>query len=343
MTNEEIIQKLNKIETKLFKADSDVSDGLLNPAQSLQFILETVDTSEFLKKIGLVKMTRDKQEINTLGLDSRLLRAGEVGTAPDATDFSTGLKKRQLTAIETVLAVDVPFTFIEENIEEENIEATLTKVLTTQFGNDLVDLIINGDEGSQDPFLSINNGYAQIALTDSKTHKDTFTSDDKIMDVLDSLLSKLPDKWKIDVSKLAFFLSPSNNQTYKKEVGARFTIGGDQALLSAVTSNYQGIEIAPIPTFPNGLIMLTNPINLKIGWHKRYLRLGRFINERKRQIEYTFTSKLDAEYAISDQVAIATNGIVPAEGGGELGMKKGAATKDANVKATDKATDKATK
>lgn len=299
MTNEQIIAKLAKLESVL-KATTSASDAELSPEQITKFIQTTVDEADFLKRIGLVQMLRDKRKLYTLGLDSRILRKRVSQTAPTPSGYNKG--ERALDCVDTVLAVDIPFEVLEENIEEENFEATLTEIFTKQYANDLCDLIINGDETADDDFLEINNGIIKIADTDDGVHKETFEEGDTVSDVFKRMMKSMPNKWKRNKKDLLFLVSPEVEEEYRDEVSKRQTAGGDSALTGDANIPYKGVEVYPVSQMPSGTRILVNPKNLVLGWHKRYMRIGRWVNERKGQIEYTITAKTDQEYAVSDAI-----------------------------------------
>jgi hypothetical protein len=303
MTNEEIIAKIEKFEA-IFKATTEVSDGLLNAEQAKQFIRTTIDEQAFLKRIGVVQMLRDKKDISLIGLENRIMRKGEKDTDPDVAIASKGVRK--LDVVEFVTAFNIYFDDLEQMIEEGNYEQTLTDLFTTQIGNDIADLSLNGDESlTEDDFCVINNGFFKIASSDTGVHIDIF-NDEKMSEIFSSMLSKMPNKWKANKKELAYFVSCANEQKYRDEIGARPTLAGDKALLDDMNVTFQGIEIIPVAQMVDTKVLLTKPQNLKIGWHGRYIRLGKWINERKRRIEYTISGKTDFEYAVSDMMVVFT-------------------------------------
>lgn len=298
-SNAALLKRLENLESYM-KASTTSSDSLLSPEQASKFILTTVDQSDFLKRIGLIQMMRDKRKLYTLGMNSRVIRKGTSEVEPAVTGHNKG--ERQLDCVETILAMNIPFDLLEENIEEESFEATLTNLFTTQFANDLVDLIINGDETSLDDFESINDGILAIADSDTGAHKETFEPGTKPSEIFRLMKRSMPNKWKRNVGELLYIVSPSIEEDYRDELATRQTALGDKATTDDMLVPYKGIPVYPLAQMPDTQMLLINPKMLVLGWHKRLMRIGRWVNERKRRIEYTITAKTDQEYTISDAV-----------------------------------------
>lgn len=307
MDNKELIAAIEKNLSAVFKGTTADSDGKMNTEQATAFIKKVVDQSEFLSMIGIENMRSDKKEINLIGMANRVIRKGVKGTAPDATAWNNG--KRTLEAVETVLAVNISFDDIEDMIEEGNTENTIVDIMTTTFGNDMADLSINGDEASSDNFLKINDGIVELVTDDTDCNDvGTWTADSKKKEVLAAVLKEMPNKWKRNVNELRFFCSPSFDEEYRDEIGERNTALGDTATTEAARVKHKGIIVEPVGFWPDDLVLLTNPKNLKLGIHKRNMRLGRFVNERARSVELTLSTRADFEYALGEAIAYALKG-----------------------------------
>jgi len=302
MNNKELVAAIEKNLSSVFKGTTEASDGTMNTEQATAFIKKVVDQSEFLSMIGLENMRSDKKEINLIGMANRVIRKGVKGTAPDATAWNNG--KRTLDAVETVLAVNISFDDLEDMIEEGNTENTITDIMTTTFGNDMADLGINGDEDESDDFLEINDGIIELVTSDSDVNSiEPWAADSKRKAVLAAILKKMPNKWKRNVNDLRFFCSPSFDEEYRDEIGERNTALGDTATTEATRVKHKGIIVEPVGFWPDNLVLLTNPKNLKLGIHKRNMRLGRFINERTRSVELTLSTRADFQYALSEAIS----------------------------------------
>lgn len=304
MTNEEIIAKINSMES-IFKAASTSSTGTMNAEQASTFIQEVKDESELLSIVDAQQMNAEKKTLYSMGLEKRLLRKGSRGVDPDVVDVDK--LERTLDTVETVMAVNVYFEDIEDSIEQGTYEETVNSLIVKAFANDLADLAINGREATvADDFLSINDGYLEIADTDSGIHATGISSNDTPKDIFNAMLRLMPNKWKTSPADLIYLVSPGRSEDYLDQLGDRATLMGDKSIITKWNPAYKGITVKAINHMPDERVLLTDPKNLVYGIYKRNIRVGKWVNERKRRIEYTISHRSDAEYKVSDLVVLGT-------------------------------------
>jgi hypothetical protein len=322
MTTREVLAALEKA------AIATAAGGQLTTEQAKQFIDLVVSQSDLLKQIQTVQMTSSTYQLNTIDIASRQSRAAAEGTAPSGVVGVT-ITPRTLTQKELILPYDITYSFLEENIEGQNAESKINDMFAKAFGNELLDLAVNGDEslaetitdGNSDGLddstglsqndhscLRQNNGWLRLARIDANVNSvvipSTVTS---WKPVFRDCLAALPNKYKQNVGNLRFFVAPDVETQYRDELGERATPLGDMYLAQDKQSQYQGIIVQPVPFMPgvaNPKVMLTTPKNLAVGIG-RNMRVGRQIQERKRVIEYTITAKVDFEYAVSEALVFA--------------------------------------
>lgn len=277
--------------------------GQLTAEDADHFIVTTIDQSALLQKFSVRKMKSSTANMDTVGLAARVMRKATEGET--ATGVAATIARRTLTTVEVILPYDVTDSFLEENIEGENAYQTLNTLFATSFGNDLLDLSMNGDEDSADDFLLINDGYIDIVEADAAVHDfDTNGSTDFKGTVFPGMLALLPNKWKINRKDLAFFVSPADYEDYLDEIATRGTAAGDAALTEGRRFPYKGIPIEEHPFIPDGTHILTNPKNLWIAFG-RDMTYEMQRQGRKRLTEYTITAKIDFNYAVSDALVLA--------------------------------------
>lgn len=281
--------------------------GRLNPEQSDRFIDYVLDQSVIFKDgIRVRRMNADRADLDKLAVGTRVIRKATEGSLPsDVVGVTTA--KRQLVVTEIILPADVTFTFMEDNIERENFEDHLMAMFGVQLANDLEDLAINGDTGSSDPFLSIEDGWLKILKTPSFANVyDTNGSTDFRNVVFEGMLEALPAKYKANKQNLRFYVSTTNEEKYRFQLGQRQTAGGDQILLGGQPVTYAGVPVVGVPFMPNDHHILTIPDNLVFGV-RRDVSLGIFKHERKRVWEYTWTLRVDFEVVEGTAAVIAYN------------------------------------
>lgn len=283
--------------------------GRLNPEQSNKFITTMVAENDFLGEIRFVDMDGPEYDLDYMGISQRLIRRGVEGQEPTNT-VSVKTARRKLQTIEGILPVDISLSFLEDNIERGQAEDTIAKLVATQYGNDLLDLAINGDTGytgiDQD-FLTIDDGWIKKATSaEYETHKVDISGAEKLLDeIFPALVDKLPAKWKRNKDALRILCSTNDAGKYVRELQARNTSLGDSMIVTGQAPKYEGIALRPVPYWPDGVFLLTMPKNLAMGVQRDF-RIDREYVPRKRMVEYTLTNRFDvAEIVIDDAVAIA--------------------------------------
>jgi hypothetical protein len=300
MTNEELLTLIEKA------AITTAAGGQLSTEAASQFIDTVVAQNDALQKLNVIKMSGATYRLDTLGVASRLMRkATEASEPADTAGISIG--SRQLAYNEVILPYDISFNFLESNIEKDNAEDAINKVFATQFGNDLLDLAINGDEAGADDFIKINDGWLKIAGADLNIHPVTIAPSPVYKTVFKDMLSAMPNKWKRNLADLVFLVAPDIEVTYRNELADRATALGDAYLTEGRRAQYQGVDVYPLPYLPGNSVpqcILTTWKNLAVGVG-RQIRVGKQIQERKRVIEYTITAKIDFNYVLSDMIVLA--------------------------------------
>lgn len=284
--------------------------GKLNPEQSDKFIDYMVDNSPFMKDIQTIKMSGPEYDLDFIGVSSRIIRKGQEATAPTNQAGVTTLTKR-LTSTEIILPQDISFSFLEDNIERGNAEDHIAKLLATQFGNDVCDLAINGDttaSGDDEDFLKIGDGFIKKAKASLAVHVfDTNASVDYKGVVFGGMLDKLPNKHKVNLGELRYYVSPNVASAYIEQLTTRQTAWADELLQTGKLPQYKGVTIFPVQYWPDDCIILTPRKNLATGV-QRYFTFDRERNPRKRIIEFTMTSRIaPAEIVCDDALVVGYN------------------------------------
>ena len=287
------------------------TSGKLNPEQANQFIDYMVKDVAFLGDIRTINMNGPQYDLDFIGIANRIIRKGVENTEPTNQPGVTPSKK-QLTTTEIILPQDITIQFIEDNIEKENAEDHIARLLADQFANDVCDLAINGDTASVDEtyadFLKIGDGFVKLAKDSTTAHKyDTNGSQDYKGTVFKGMLSLLPGKFKRNKSELRFYCSPNVADEYIDQLTVRQTALADELLQSGRLVEYKGVRIFPVEYWPDDVIILTPRQNLAIGVQREFT-LDRERKPRKRVIEYTLTSRIDPAKIVWDDALVVGYG-----------------------------------
>lgn len=298
-TNEEILND----DPLVMKAIDTSAGGQLN-AEQLDSFIETVrEQSEFLQDIDIITgIDASEYQMDTLGLASRIMRKGVEGTAPSVTGVT--IDRRSLKPVELIMAFDITKRFLMRNVAKGTADQVINAAFAKQFKNDLIDLMINGDDSSLDDFLLITDGILVKAKADANVHKSNWADNDLIKDVFGACVDAMPNKW-MNEDELKFYVSPKIQKQYQRELGEKNTQLGDLMTIDKPKIYYEGIEVKTIPSLADTEVMLTDPKNLTIGIGQEML-VELFYNARKRVREYTVTAYADANYKISDALVLYT-------------------------------------
>lgn len=311
---------LKSITTDVITGDG--KGGRLNPEQADRFIDYVVSENQFLQAVRMVRMDGPEYDLDFIDVSNRLLRLGIEAQEPT---FLAGVQtsKRRLQTVEGILAFDVSKHFLEDNIERAEAEDRIARMMATQYGNDLLDLAINGDRdasGADADFLTIDDGWIKKARTYPGVHKfDAQGSRDFKNVIFETMLRMLPRKWKANTSVLRFLVSANTAQDYVNQLQPRETGLGDRLIVTGEIPPFRGVALEVLPYWPDDVVMLTMPRNLAVGIQRDFT-VDREWKPRRRVMEYTMTNRFDpAEIVVDDAVVIAfgATGEAGGPGGGD--------------------------
>ncbi len=277
--------------------------GQLSTENAEKFIDTVVKQDEILKRVTIQKMDSATRNIDTMMIASRQFRQPTEGSET-SNNASASFPRRTLITKETILTPDVSYKFLRENIERAAAEQHLMNKFSEQFANDLVDLAINGDEDSANAFLALNDGWIDLALADSTVNDVDISGSSDWKTNFKKILQGLPQKYRGNKKVLAFLVSPDTELEYRDQIAARNTVLGDRFLVDNDPVYYGGINVVPVPTWPDGYVMLTFWKNLVIGF-SREVSVEKERKPRKQMIEYTIASQIDPQYAVGEMISLA--------------------------------------
>jgi hypothetical protein len=276
--------------------------GQLSPEQASSFIDTVIKQSTLLSEVTVIPMNASEYQMDIIGIAGRQMRAAVEGTDPGFTGTVT-IPRRTLNTTEVILPYDISINFLEENISQAQAESQLNTAFATQFGNDLNDLAVIGDEDSVDLFIKINDGWIDIAVADGSANVVDLASGTDYKVLLGLMLAGLPVKYRRNRDLLKFFVSPDFEEGYRVQLQERATGLGDTYLAENKTAFYHGIEVVPNAYWTTRAPILTTKSNLHVGIG-RNITVEREKKPRKRIYEYTITAKIDFNYAVSELMVV---------------------------------------
>ena len=258
-----------------------VTHGLLNPEQARQFVRQAFEQTALGTLIRREMRRARTGQIDKIGIANRIIRkkvegidANADGSAPTL-DPNTGqitgyrVQPNFSTVPYETKAVRLPWEITEEtlreNIEGQGLEATITALMTRQWGNDMEDLGLNGDESvpvaSPDGlFLYINDGWIKQISNGGHVY-DASGATEMTLDLFYNTIAMLPNKY--NNGRLRWLMSPFRAQQWELFLLNRAINNGSSAPDSLYNSP-AAIPTVRAPFMPDDKILLVDPQNLII-------------------------------------------------------------------------------
>lgn len=258
MTNEHLMEYYQKA---MATAGQLAAGGLLNAEQSNQFLDYVVDVTELRGSVRMVRIDGQQKNIDKIGVGNRVTVPKEEARDPG---FRAGVTTSQVVL--NTFALMTPFEisdeFGESNIEGEDVEDHIIRMMATQTANDIEELAIDGDVlgharlenyfltgGSatqvvQDTLLAKFNGW--LRLLDAGNVYDA-TGANVCLQIFSKMLQAMPPKFRRTRRNLRWLVSMDLEQIWREKFGARATPAGDNAATTDARIPVFGIPMVPVP------------------------------------------------------------------------------------------------
>ena len=341
-------------------------NGLLYPDQANRFLDYMWDATILAKAARTIRMRSNTTEIDRVAVGQRIMTVAQEDNPRDYTNTTSGqdgaftnaaatFAKISLTTRKLRLDWELSSESLEDNVEGPDLEDHIARLMATQAGNDIEDLLINGT-GTGSGLLSAFKGFRQLALDNAHVVDAQGVGLDKA--VFNLAIKTLPRKYKQRRNQLRFFTGSNLVQDYLYNLTAETSSGftpfdiasgilrGDTAANDGgpgtVTPFAFGIPVINVPlmdetragTFssPSGVhgdVHLTFPQNFIVGI-KRDVTVYRLFQPKKDTIEYTLFIRVGAQMENYDAHVIVKN--VKVAGSVASGSDFGSVSHGSNVK-----------
>jgi len=319
-------------------------DGLLYPDQANRFLDYMWDATILAKAARTIRMRSNTTEIDRVSVGQRIMTVASEENPRDYTGYDTSganvgnfsnaaatFSKISLTTRKLRLDWELSSESLEDNIEGPDLEDHIARLMATQAGNDIEDVLING-LGTGSGLLSAFAGFRALALANAHVVDAQGVGLDKA--VFNLAIKTLPRKYKQRRNQLRFFSGSNLVQDYLYNLTANagsvnpFDIASG-VIRGDVTANDGGpgtttpfafgIPVINVPlmdetkagdyngaTGLHGDIHLTFPQNFIIGI-KRDVTVYRLFQPKKDTIEYTLFIRVGAQMENYDAHVIVKN------------------------------------
>jgi len=253
--------------------------GRLNREQSDAFIDLVVDESVLSKIVRVERVSNPRGELNFMDITEPVTEAvgedADTGNTYEPILSSVEYDTRKLRS-----AIDFTSEAFEENIEGDAFRDRVMGAMSKRIATDIELLYIRGstttyaaDNSRLGRLLRRLNGWYVQGLAGHVVDLDGATIS---KEVFNDLIQAMPSRYLRNKSDLKFFVGVSTEQEYRNVVANRATGYGDDSLQGSNPMRAFGIDIVPVPLFPENLartagtesfndgsfIWLTNPQNL---------------------------------------------------------------------------------
>jgi len=277
-------------------------------------------------------MKSDTTEIDRVGVGEKLMKLATEGDNT-ASNAAVTFSKISLTTKKLRLDWELSTESLEDNIEGPDLEDHIARMMATQAGNDIEDVLLNGNTSlSSDALYKAFDGV--VKKSKANGHVVDAAGAGLSRAVFNSALKALPRKYKQRRTDLRFlagsnliqdylYSTSQNIQNVNPQDIASGIIRGEVAPVSGpagyVAPYAFGIPIVEVPLLPetqtgdyanatgsHGDVHLTFPNNVVIGV-KRDVTVYRFFWPRKDSIEYTMYTRVGVQIEQADAWVVVKN------------------------------------
>ena len=328
-------------------------NGLLYPDQANRFLDYMWDATILAKAARTIRMRSNTTEIDRVAVGQRIMTVAQEDNPRDYvnagddqfTNAAATFNKVSLTTRKLRLDWELSAESLEDNVEGPDLEDHIARLMATQAGNDIEDVLINGVGSATTGLLSAFKGFRQLALDNAHVVDANGVGLDKA--VFNAAIKALPRKYKQRRNQLRFFTGSNLVQDYLYNLTAMTSGGftpfdiasgvlrGDVAANDGgpgtVTPFAFGIPVINVPLMvetragdysghsgDHGEVHLTFPQNFVVGI-KRDVTVYRLFQPKKDTIEYTLFIRVGCVMENYDAHVIVKNVKVAAAVGGTLG------------------------
>jgi HK97 family phage major capsid protein len=316
--------------------------GLLYPDQANRFLDYMWDATILAKQARTIRMRSNTTEIDRVAVGQRIMTVATEDNPTDYTGNSGGFtqspatfSKISLTTRKLRLDWEISAEALEDNIEGPDLEDHIARLMATQAGNDVEDVLINGgtyNSASTSGLMNAFSGFRSLAT--AKAHVVDAAGYGLDKGVFNAAIKALPRKYKQRRNQLRFFVGSNLAQDYLYNLTntsnnflpfdiSSGIIRGDVAANDGgpgtVTPFAFGIPVINVPLMdetlagdysnPSGLhgdLHLTFPQNFIIGI-KRDVVVYRLFQPKKDTIEYTLFIRVGCAIENYDAHVIVKN------------------------------------
>lgn len=302
--------------------------GILNPEQTDRFIDYMWDATVLGQECDKRRMKSTEEIIDKVAVGTRLVRVA-VEATDTGENATANFTKVSITTVKLRLDWELSTESLEDNIEGEQLEDHIARLMATQFGNDLEDIAINGDTASSDLALKAFDGWYKRAKAAGHVIDNGGNALD--LSVFNKALKAMPRNFMQRRSDLRFYTGSNAIQDYLYSFvqqgatpypGPRSDRGNlvrTEGGAGWVADRPFGVDLKEVPLFTetdtgtysgasgqHGHVELTFPDN-RLWGIKREIKVYREFKPKKDAIEYVTYVRSGVQIAEANAYVVVTN------------------------------------
>lgn len=303
--------------------------GLLTASQGNRFLDYMFDSTVLGQDARTLRLRANSADIDRIHVGQRLVRVA-TEAVDDHVNVGATFSKISLTTTKLRLDWELSSESLEDGIEGEALEDHIARLMSTQMGNDLEDLAINGDASSPDPLLKAFDGWRKTAMLGG--HVIDAAGATMTSAVFNSALKAMPRNYKQRRGQMKFYAGSNLIQDYlfwlsqngPETVRDNMLANGGNQVEGPLGSSYgfaYGVPVQEVPLFDetrpgtytgagadgqHGVLELTFPQN-RIWAVKRDIEVFREFKPKKDTIEYTVYTRVGVNIENLDAYVVVRN------------------------------------
>lgn len=316
--------------------------GGLTYAQADKFLDYAFDATVLGSLVRIRRMRAVEEEIDIIAVGSRLT-VGATEAVDTGANVGPTFAKLSITTKKYRLDWELSSESLEDNIEGQDLEDHIARLMATQLGNDLEDFAINGDVSTSIPGIDVQDGWRKRAVAGA--HVVDHAGGTLNRTAFNNALKAMPRKYMAKRAGLKFFTGTNAIQDYifsLQQMENGFVNPYDMAQAARnqpvrtegpagfITGNAFGVPVQEVPLFledrdgdydtdsgTSGVqlpstninhtdLWLTFPENLLWGV-KRDIKIYREFKNKKDTIEYTVYTRQGTQIENLDAFVVVKN------------------------------------
>lgn len=235
-------------------------NSVLNRAQANRFIDMVIDETVLMKQVRVVRVNRNKGEVNRLDLGS-IVTEGASTTSRASTHTPT----ESVMTYDTEKyrsAFDLKTDFLEDNLERESVRDTILGMFTKRIGVDVELAAIEGDDdlttgdtqSAEANLLGVNDGFSKI-LNANVPNAQIVDCGGKAPSkwLYYAMKRRIPSRYRAAKPDYVWVVPSGPADKWVLDWADRNTAGGDTVLRTGQVPGPWGIPMLEVPLMPEDL------------------------------------------------------------------------------------------